>query len=128
MKIAVRKELNGIIYIDKNLHHEINYTEEPYNFTIVDIDDKYSDCENIDFNNNLQFDVEKYNSRKLKDSAVKRIAELKSNLASTDYQAIKFAEGQLTEEEYAETKGQRQAWRVEINQLEKSLEEEPKGD
>ena len=57
-----------------------------------------------------------------------RINELKRNLSKTDYQAIKFAEGQLTEEEYAETKKQRQAWRVEINQLEKSLEEEPKGD
>lgn len=50
-----------------------------------------------------------------------RIEELKFNLSKTDYQAIKFAEGALTEEEYAETKAQRQAWRDEINRLEKEI-------
>lgn len=43
--------------------------------------------------------------------------ELKAKLAGTDYQAIKYAEGLLTEEEYAPIKAQRQAWRDEINQL-----------
>lgn len=47
-----------------------------------------------------------------------RIAELKQLLASTDYQAIKFAEGQLTKEEYEPIKLQRQEWRNEINSLE----------
>ena len=47
-----------------------------------------------------------------------RIAELKSLLAATDYQAIKYAEGQLSASEYAEMKKQRQAWRDEINLLE----------
>ena len=47
-----------------------------------------------------------------------RIAELKSLLARTDYQAIKYAEGQLSASEYAEMKKQRQAWRDEINLLE----------
>ena len=47
-----------------------------------------------------------------------RIAELKSLLAQTDYQAIKYAEGQLSANEYEEMKKQRQAWRDEINLLE----------
>ena len=47
-----------------------------------------------------------------------KIAELKYKLIETDYQAIKYAEGQLTEEEYAPIKAQRQAWRDEINLLE----------
>lgn len=47
-----------------------------------------------------------------------RIAELKSLLAQTDYQAIKYAEGQLSASEYAEMKKQRQTWRDEINLLE----------
>ena len=47
-----------------------------------------------------------------------RIAELKSLLAQTDYQAIKYAEGQLSASEYAEMKKQRQMWRDEINELE----------
>ena len=46
------------------------------------------------------------------------IAELKAKLAATDYQAIKYAEGVLSEEEYAEMKAQRQAWRDRINELE----------
>lgn len=46
------------------------------------------------------------------------IAELKKKLEATDYQAIKYAEGVLTEEEYAEMKAQRQAWRDRINELE----------
>lgn len=47
-----------------------------------------------------------------------RIAELKSLLAQTDYQAIKYAEGQLSANEYEEMKKQRQTWRDEINLLE----------
>lgn len=51
-----------------------------------------------------------------------KIAELKYKLMQTDYQAIKYAEGQLSEEEYAPIKAQRQAWRDEINVLEQQLE------
>lgn len=47
-----------------------------------------------------------------------KIAELKYKLSQTDYQAIKYAEGQITEEEYAPIKAQRQEWRNEINLLE----------
>ncbi len=48
-----------------------------------------------------------------------RIAELKRNLADTDYIACKIAEGAATREEYAEIIAQRQAWRDEINELQK---------
>lgn len=50
-----------------------------------------------------------------------RITELKSLLADTDYKAIKYAEGEISEEDYAEAKAQRQAWRDEINQLEAEI-------
>lgn len=50
-----------------------------------------------------------------------RILELKEFLYNTDYKAIKYAEGELSAEEYEETKLQRRAWRVEINQLEEQL-------
>ena len=50
-----------------------------------------------------------------------RIAKLKSELAKTDYEAIKYAEGVMSEEEYAPIKAQRQAWRAEINSLEEEL-------
>lgn len=53
-----------------------------------------------------------------------KIGELKTNLSKTDYQAIKYAESMLTEEEYAPIKAQRQAWRDEINALENELRKE----
>ena len=47
-----------------------------------------------------------------------RIAELKRNLADTDYIVIKIAEGVATWDDYPEIKEQRQIWRNEINELE----------
>jgi hypothetical protein len=48
-----------------------------------------------------------------------KIEELKHRLEETDYKAIKYAEGLISEEEYADTKALRQSWRDEINELEK---------
>lgn len=53
--------------------------------------------------------------------AAREIAQLKAKLSATDYQAIKYAEGILTAEEYADMKAQRQAWRDRINELEGTL-------
>ena len=52
----------------------------------------------------------------------KEIYELKQKLTQTDYKAIKYSEGLLTDEEYAEVKTQRQEWRTEINKLEEKLQ------
>ena len=49
--------------------------------------------------------------------AEQRIGELKQKLAETDYQAIKYAEGELSAEDYAPIKEQRRQWRAEINRL-----------
>ena len=54
----------------------------------------------------------------------KEISELKKKLFDTDYKAIKYSEGWLTDEEYAEVKAQREEWRKRINELEASLEGE----
>ena len=53
-----------------------------------------------------------------KELAEREIKELKAKLEATDYQAIKFAEGVMSAEEYAPIKEQRQAWRARINELE----------
>lgn len=53
--------------------------------------------------------------------ATAKIGELKQKLADTDYQAIKYAEGELTASEYEPTKALRRGWRQEINELEKCL-------
>ena len=62
-----------------------------------------------------------YQENKIKQEKLDRISNLKSLLRNTDYQARKYAEGQLTEEEYAPIKAQRQAWRDEINLLESKI-------
>lgn len=79
MEIAVRIEPNGRTYIDKNLRPEIDYTQPPYNFTIKTIDDKYSDCEGVDFDG-LEFSVELYNHRKHLETIPQQIAQLKAEL------------------------------------------------
>lgn len=54
-------------------------------------------------------------------TAEQEIEILKQKLKDTDYKAIKYAEGQLSEEEYASTKAERQSWRERINELEAQI-------
>lgn len=87
MIIAIRKEPNGSLYMDKEIYSRTQeviseqgviyieplFSDEtlaqpPYNYTKVEIDDKYSDCINQDFNEDLTFNVEKYNARKQKEN------------------------------------------------------------
>ena len=82
MFIAIRKEPNGSLYIDKDIYSRTQevqdengnievpmFTDEelsqpPYNYKIVEIDDKYADCVTSDFNQDLSFSIDKYKSRK----------------------------------------------------------------
>ena len=57
----------------------------------------------------------------LKDQYRLEIQQLKKQLSDTDYKAIKYAEGQLTEEEYSPIRIQRQSYRDRINELEALL-------
>lgn len=57
-------------------------------------------------------------AEELKTQKQAEIEDLKQQLASSDYKAIKFAEGWLTAEEYAPIKAQRQELRNRINELE----------
>lgn len=50
------------------------------------------------------------------------IEQYKAELSATDYKAIKYAEGWLTEEEYAPIKAERERIRNEIRELEKWME------
>lgn len=50
-----------------------------------------------------------------------RRAQLKGKLASTDYQAIKYAEGEMGISAYAPIREQRRSWRAEINALEAEI-------
>ena len=48
------------------------------------------------------------------------INAMKILLRDTDYKAIKHSEGLISDEEYAEIKAQREAWRQRINELEEN--------
>ena len=125
MEICIRKENTNQIYIDKtalNRFSKEELAQPPYNFTFIEVEKE--DCEASDFNDDLTFNIEKYNTRKQKLLIEPQIIELKQKLADTDYKAIKYAEGAISEEEYAPIKQQRQAWRDEINELEEQLKGE----
>jgi hypothetical protein len=94
MFIAVRKEPNGL-YIDKEVYLIKGFTDEilsnpPCNYTKVEIEDKYADCINKDFNEDLTFSVEKYNARKQKEVNQKRIAEIKIWFKEYDNQVKQY--------------------------------------
>lgn len=73
-----------------------------------------------------KFDLQKkaiVNDSNYKDESIYiTIEQLKSKLRETDYQAIKFAEGEMSEEEFAPIKEQRKNWRAKINKLEEDYE------
>lgn len=73
-----------------------------------------------------KFDLQKktiVNDNNYKDESVyAAIEQLKLKLRETDYQAIKFAEGEMSEDEFAPIKEQRKGWRAEINKLEAEYE------
>lgn len=71
---------------DGKEHEELMYRREdlvkpPYNYKIVEIDDKFADCIYLDFdctNDTFVFNISKYNKRKNIKLASAEIAELKT--------------------------------------------------
>lgn len=59
-------------------------------------------------------------SKQLQELYKNRI-EAVNNLLSTDYKAIKYAEGVISEEEYASVKLLRQSWRNQINEIDEEI-------
>ena len=64
-------------------------------------------------------DIQVYIPYSQKELAEIEIKQLKDKLRETDYQAIKYAEGELSFDEYQSMKNQRKQWRERINYLEK---------
>lgn len=92
---------------------------------IFEIDDPYSIHIGIDkfINGELVKDEEMYNKRKSVFEKYEMIRKCKMNLDESDYKLFKYLDGALSYEEYEMTKTQRQAWRDEINRLEKEIDE-----
>ena len=71
---------------------------------------------------NIDIEIEGNKVISVTPNKVKEIIDLKQKLADTDYQAIKYAEGQISEKDYQPIKEQRQVWRDRINELESEVE------
>ncbi len=69
----------------------------------------------------VEMTAEEIEAMKAEQSVEFEIQELKDKLKNSDYQAIKYAEGWLSEEEYAPVKAKRQQWRDRINELEQEV-------
>ena len=69
----------------------------------------------------VEFDYTPENPRK--SEIQERLQEIIIALKETDYHALKFIEGDLTEEAFAPFKAERHALRLEHNTLEKELNE-----
>lgn len=124
MDILIRKEKNGLNYIDKEnaiYFESLKMDRPPYNFKKLTIDDKYSDCEGEDFEDDLSFNPNKYKSRKSKEKTIIRIESLKQMLKDTDYIALKAFEGSISEAEFEPIKKQREEWRKEVDALLKTI-------
>ena len=120
IKVNYNQETGKVISFGKDTKPYIEITEQERKQPLPD---KYSYYAVVDG----KFTIKRRNPTKEELEAdnrqvVKReISELKRKLSDTDYKAIKYAEGFLTEEEYKETKAQRQMWRDRVNELESKI-------
>ena len=120
IKVNYNQETGKVISFGKDTKPYIEITEQErkqplpdkYSYYAV-IDDKFT----IKRRNPTKEELEADNRQVVE----REISELKRKLSDTDYKAIKYAEGFLTEEEYKETKTQRQLWRDRINELESKI-------
>lgn len=58
---------------------------------------------------------------KARNAILTEISTLKRSLADTDYESLKFSEGEMTAEEFEPYKVQRHQWRLRIRELEEQL-------
>ena len=114
------------IYEDGHLGSSTESAEQAYRMG-WDIENNYiliADTEKSDVNGRI-YRKELCPHKSERDKQIelwnREIFELKEELNRTDYKAIKYAEGVLTDEDYQQTGIQRQAWRKRINELERLI-------
>lgn len=98
MVIAIRKESNGLIYIDKTALERFDketLKQPPYNYSFVDVEKE--DCEASDFNNDFSFNLEKYNKRKNLNRSLERQLVIKKRLEELTKDFIQYYLGATIE-------------------------------
>lgn len=123
IKVNYNETTGKVIGFDKAMTPYIEITEEQRRQPLPDKYSYYA-VENGKFVIKRRTPSEAETKADTVASINQQIRELQSKLAATDYQALKYSEGWITEKDYTEIKANRQSWRDTINQLQAQLKEE----
>lgn len=121
IKVNYNQETGKVISFGKNTKPYIEITEQERKQPLPD---KYSYYAVVDGKFTIKHRTPTVEEIKSDEATEinRQIRELKQKLFDTDYKAIKYSEGLLTDSEYAATKAQREEWRSAINKLEDRLQ------
>ena len=123
IKVNYNEATGKVIGFDKAMTPYIESTEEQRRQPLPDKYSYYA-VENGEFVIKRRMPSEAETKADTIASINQQIRELQGKLAATDYQALKYSEGWITEKDYTEIKANRQSWRDAINQLQAQLKEE----
>ena len=123
IKVNYNETTGKVIGFDKAMTPYIEITEEQRRQPLPDKYSYYA-VENGEFVIKRRTSSEAETKADSIASINQQIRELQGKLAATDYQALKYSEGWITEKDYTEIKANRQSWRDAINQLQAQLKEE----
>lgn len=123
IKVNYNETTGKVIGFDKAMTPYIEITEEQRRQPLPDKYSYYA-VENGEFVIKRKTPSEAETKADTIASINQQIRELQGKLAATDYQALKYSEGWITEKDYTEIKANRQSWRDAINQLQAQLKEE----
>ena len=122
IKVNYNETTGKVIGFDKAMTPYIEITEEQRRQPLPDKYSYYA-VENGEFVIKRRTPSEAETKADSIASINQQIRELQGKLSATDYQALKYSEGWITEKDYTEIKANRQSWRDAINQLQAQLEE-----
>ena len=123
IKVNYNETTGKVIGFDKAMTPYIEITEEQRRQPLPDKYSYYA-VENGEFVIKRRTPSEAETKADSIASINQQIRELQSKLSATDYQALKYSEGWITEKDYTEIRANRQSWRDTINQLQAQLKEE----
>lgn len=119
IKVNYNAETGKVISFGKDIEPYIEITEQERKQPLPDRYSYYA-VEDGKFVIKRRIPTEEETKKDETQAINKEIQDLKQQLAATDYQAIKYAEGWITDEEYLPIKAERNYWRARINELEQN--------
>ena len=87
------EEIVEMMLITTRLFSDEQLSKPPYNYTKIEVEDIYSDCQASDFNEDLTFSPIKYVDRKQREKDEIRIAEIKPRLEQLSQDIVQSLAG-----------------------------------